>query len=419
MDAQAPAPAKRAGLIFIFITVLLDIMGIGLIIPIMPQLVASFLGGDLSTASRYFGGLAACYTAMQFLFSPMLGALSDRYGRKPILLGSLLLTALSYLTLGLAPTLAWVFVARTMSGLGGASLTVASTYIADVSSPETRAQNYGLLGAAFGLGFIIGPALGGFLGAFDPRMPFFVAAGLSLLNFLYGLFVVPESHAVENRRAFTWAQANPVAWIALLRRHPIVMGLAVSMILQGLAQNGLQSNWVLFTTYRFHWSPTENGISLAVVGLSAALVQGGLIRVLLPRLGERRAILFGLALAAVAFLAYGLATQGWMMYAIVAVASIAGIAGPAVQGMVSKQVGPDEQGAVQGALTSLMSLTGIVGPIVANQLFAEFTAPSAPVKLPGIAFFLGAALTAIALFNMVRLFNRIPAQAIEQAPVSV
>lgn len=398
--------SRAAGMVFIFMTMFLDIVGIGLIIPIMPQLVAQFVGDSLSDASRYFGALASVYTLMQFLFAPMLGALSDQVGRKPILLFSLLGTAVSYLIMALAPSLAWLFIGRTLAGVAGASLTVATTYIADVSAPEDRAKNFGLVGVAFGLGFIVGPAIGGLLGSLDIRLPFYVAAAITVANFLYGLWVVPESHARENRRAFTWAKSNPFSWIKLLRGYPVVMGLTGTFVLMGLAQNGLQSTWVLFTTYRFHWDTAQNGAALAMVGVTSALVQGGLIRVLLPKLGEQRAILIGLLIGAFSHLLYGLSTQGWMMYAIMTVGSVAGIAGPAIQGLVSREVGPYEQGAVQGALTSLMSLTGVVGPLVANQLFAEFTAPHAPVKLPGIAFFLGAALMLVALLNTYRLFGR-------------
>lgn len=397
---------RAAGMVFIFVTMFLDIVGIGLIIPIMPQLVAQFVGGDLSDASRYFGALASVYTLMQFLFAPMLGALSDQVGRKPVLLFSLLGTAVSYLIMALAPSLAWLFVGRTLAGIAGASLTVATTYIADVSSPEDRAKNFGMVGAAFGLGFIVGPAVGGLLGNLDIRWPFYAAAVITVANFLYGLWMVPESHARENRRAFTWAKANPISWIKLLRRYPVVLGLTGTFVLMGLAQNALQSTWVLFTTYRFQWTTADNGAALAMVGVTAAVVQGGLIRVLLPKLGERRAILFGLLIGALAFLLYGLATHGWMMYAIMTAGSLGGIAGPAIQGLVSREVGPYEQGAVQGALTSLMSLTGVVGPLIANQLFAEFTAPHAPVKVPGIAFFLGAVLMLVALANAARLFAR-------------
>lgn len=397
---------KTPGMLFIFITMLLDIVGMGIIIPIMPQLVAQFVGGDLSNASRYYGLLMALFTLMQFLFAPLLGALSDRFGRKPILLLSLLGTAISYLMTALAPSMAWLYASRLLGGFAGASLTVASAYIADVSTSENRAQNFGMVGAAFGLGFIIGPALGGLLGNMGAQIPFYLAAFISLLNFVYGVFGVPESHRRENRRAVTWERANPFSWMPIIRKHPLLQAMLATLILNGLAQNCLHSNWVLFTTLRFDWTPAQNGASLAVVGICATIVQGGLIRVILPKLGERRAILYGLGLGAVCFLLYGLATQGWMMYVVMVGGSLSGIAGPALQGLISRQVGPDEQGTVQGALTSLMSLTGIISPLVANYLFAAFTGPAAPVQIPGIAFFLGAFLAALGVLNMRRLFAR-------------
>lgn len=409
---------KTPGMLFIFITMLLDIVGMGIVIPIMPQLVAQFVGGDLSNASRYYGILTALYTLMQFLFAPLLGALSDRFGRKPILLLSLLGTAISYLMMALAPNMGWLYAARALGGFAGASLTVASAYIADVSTPESRAQNFGMVGAAFGLGFIIGPALGGLLGNMGAQIPFYLAAFVSLLNFGYGAFGVPESHRQENRRDVTWARANPFSWVPIIRKYPLLQAMLATLILNGLAQNCLHSNWVLFTTLRFNWSPGENGASLAVVGICATIVQGGLIRVILPRLGDRRAILYGLGLGALGFLLYGLATQGWMMYVVMVGASLSGIAGPALQGLISRQVGPDEQGTVQGALTSLMSLTGIVSPLVANYLFAAFTGPAAPVQIPGIAFFLAAILAALGVMNMLRLFVRFPEFSASLRPVN-
>lgn len=395
------------GLAFIFVTLLLDVMGIGLIIPILPQLVQS-LSADPVTGARYYGALFTIYTLMQFICAPGLGALSDQLGRKPILLLSLMGAAISYFMMAISPSLGWLFAARALAGVAGASVTVASAYIADVSTPETRAQNYGLLGAAFGLGFIFGPALGGLLGNFDMRLPFYVAAAVSVINAAYGLFAVPESHRQENRRKFTLVKANPFAWIALLKRYPVVMGLALTLFLTSLAQNSLHSVWVLFTEYRFHWNPGQNGLALAFVGVAAAVVQGGLIRLIVPKLGERQSVLYGLAISAVSFVLYGLATQGWMLYAIIALGSLGGIAGPALQGMIASQVNPDEQGAVQGALASLMSATGIVAPLMASGLFAHFTAPGASPVIPGISFFVGAALLMLGLANTVRQFGRHP-----------
>lgn len=405
-----PVSGKRApALIFIFLTALLDIIGIGIVIPVMPQLVAALsTGGDLSAAAYYVGLSMALYTAMQFLCAPLLGALSDRFGRKPVLLTSLAGAALGYLGTALAPTLGWFLAARTLGGVGGASLSVATAYIADITPPEKRAQSFGLIGAAFGIGFILGPAIGGLLGSNDMRLPFFAAAAVAGLNWLYGLFVLPESHRVENRRPFTMGAANPLSWVGVLRSNPVVAGLAIAMLWGSLGHQCLQSNWALYTSHRFVWTPKEVGASLAVVGLCAAIVQGGLIRVLIPRLGERRAILGGASLNILAMVLYGLAFQGWMMYAILVLGSLAGIAGPAMQAQIASRVPPHQQGTVQGALASLMSLTGVIGPLMANGVFGYFTSPAALFTVPGAAFFLGALLQGVSLLLVVRLFRRVP-----------
>jgi DHA1 family tetracycline resistance protein-like MFS transporter len=415
---MASATRKAStGLVFIFVTLLLDVMGIGLILPILPQLVTS-LTADPTAGARYYGALFTIFTLMQFICAPGLGALSDQWGRKPILILSMVGSGIGYLMMALAPTLGWLFAARALAGIAGASVTAASAYIADVSTPETRAQNFGLLGAAFGLGFIFGPALGGLLGNIDMRLPFFAAAAVSLLNAAYGLLVVPESHRLENRRRFTLSKANPFSWIGLLKRYPVVMGMAFTLLLTSLAHNSLHSVWVLFTAYRFHWNPGQNGLALAFVGVASAVVQGGLIRVIVPKLGERQSVLWGIGISAVAFTLYGLATQGWMMYAVIAFGSLGGIAGPALQGMIASQISPDEQGAVQGALASLMSATGIVAPLMASGLFAHFTAPSAAPTIPGIAFFVGAALLVLSLVNTLWQFRRHASPAPAPSPVS-
>lgn len=398
MSKRAPA------LPFILATIFLDIMGIGLAIPVTPQLVAQISQSSVSDSATWVGVIAALYTGMMFLFAPLLGALSDRFGRKPVLLGSLFVSVLSYLGTALAPGLGWLLVARALGGLGGASFTVAQTYIADITPPEERARNFGLAGAMFGVAFIVGPAIGGLLGNFGLAAPFLAAAAVTALNLVYGVFGVPESHKLENRRPLDVAEANPLGWMVTLRRYPAVLALAGVMVWFFLGNQMLQSNWVVYTTHRFTWTPAQNGLSLAVVGLSAAIVQGVLVGKILPRLGEKRAIIYALVLNAGAMVAYGLAPQGWMMYAILVFGAIAGIGGPAVQGLVSRQVGPEHQGAVQGAMTSLMSLTGIVGPVIANGLFAFFTGPQAPFPLPGVAFFVGAACFGLAALTFGRLF---------------
>lgn len=404
---SAPAkPARQPALVFIFITLFLDILGIGLIVPILPKLVEQFQGGSVAAASHTYGLLAALYGLMQFICSPLLGSLSDRFGRRPVILASLFGSGLDYLLLAFAPNLTWFFIGRLIAGVTGANFSAATAYIADISPPEKRAANFGLIGAAFGLGFIAGPALGGVLGNVDLRMPFFAAAGLTLLNWLYGLLVLPESLKPENRRAFAWSRANPVGALLALQRHPIVFGLTGTCFLMNLAHQVFPSTWVLYTSYRYNWTPGQTGLSLALVGLTAAIVQGGLTRAIIPRLGERRAATLGLTVSTLALVAYGCATQGWMAYTTIAVAALSGISGPAVQGLISRSVGADEQGAVQGALNSLASVAGVIGPPIATGLFGFFISAGAPVRLPGAAFFFSAVLTFAAMLLAVRSFRR-------------
>ncbi|MFM2125445.1 MAG: hypothetical protein RL328_1896, partial [Acidobacteriota bacterium] len=382
------APAKTArqpALVFIFITLFLDILGIGLIVPILPKLVETLQGGSVAAASHTYGLLAALYGLMQFICSPLLGSLSDRFGRRPVILASLFGSGLDYLLLAFAPNLTWFFIGRLIAGVTGANFSAATAYIADISPPEKRAANFGIIGAAFGLGFIAGPALGGWLGNDNLRMPFFAAAGLTLLNWLYGLFVLPESLKPENRSQFSWRRANPVGALLALQRYPVVFGLTGTCFLMNLAHQVFPSTWVLYTGYRYGWTPKQTGLSLALVGLTAAIVQGGLTRAVIPKLGERRAASLGLGISAVCLIAYGLATEGWMAYAIIAAGSLSGIAGPSVQGLISRSVGPDEQGAVQGSLNSLASIAGVIGPPLATGLFGYFISAAAPMKLPGAA----------------------------------
>lgn len=384
----------NAGLSFIFVTLLIDVLGLGLIIPVLPRLVATLSGGGVDSSAHQFGFLMAVFGLMQFLFSPILGGLSDRFGRRPVLLISLLVSGIDYVLMALAPSLAWLFAGRVLAGITGASFTAASAYIADISPPEKRAQNFGIIGAAFGIGFILGPAAGGLLGAISPRAPFWAAAALSLLNGLYGLLVVPESLAPENRRAFTWRSANPIGGLGILFRHQWVMIMAASLCLLALAQQALQSTWVLYTTFRFHWSELDNGLSLALVGLTSGLAQVLLVKTMVDKLGERRAILWGLVCNMIGFTGFALASRGWMMFPVILFWSLSGVSGPTTQSLVSRQYGADEQGAVQGALASIQSLMGVVGPILATWVFGYFISSSAPVLLPGAPFFLGAFLVA-------------------------
>ena len=410
MTTTARARGGGGALVFILITVFIDVLGIGIIIPILPELIKEFSGGSTAAAGRWFGVLAATYAVTQFVFAPILGALSDRVGRRPVILISLLGLGIDYIIMGLAPSMGWLFVGRLVAGVMGASITTANAYIADVSEPELRARNFGFVGVAFGLGFIFGPAVGGLLGGIDLRLPFFASAGLALVNFLYGIFVLPESLPPEKRDAFSWRKANPVGSILVLRSYPLVSGLAVSFVFIVLAQRGLETVWVLYTGHKFGWDELANGLSLALVGLMAAIVQGGLVQPVIKRIGERRAVLGGIVLAVITYLGYGLATAGWMLIAFIIFGSIGGVAGPALQSLVAGSVEPQDQGKVQGGLQSLMSLTSILSPLIFTAgLFSYFTSPAAPFQLPGAPFLLGAAMYATAFVIVFRLFRRIPA----------
>jgi MFS transporter, DHA1 family, tetracycline resistance protein len=395
-------PRRQASIVFILITIFLDVLGIGLIIPVLPQLITDLSGGGVSDGARVYGLFVAAYAAMQFLFAPILGALSDRFGRRPVLLISLFGAGLDYLVMGLAPTLAWLFAARLIAGLTAANITVANAYIADITPPAERARRFGLVGAAFGLGFILAPAIGGVLGAYGLRIPFFVAAGVVSLNWLYGYFVLPESLPADRRTRFALSRANPIGSVRRLRAYPGVPGLAFVVVAANMAYLVLQSVWVLYTGLRFGWGPLENGLALTVLGVLTALVQGLGIRPILARLGERRAVLVGLASSIVSFTLYALVPQGWMMLVVMVVGSLGGIAGPALQGLITRVVSDREQGSVQGALSSLGSLTAIVSPLVATSLFAFFTGPNAPFTFAGAPFVFGAVLLAVAAVLAVR-----------------
>lgn len=389
------ANTRKAAMGFIFITLLIDVTGFGLIIPVMPELIEKLLGvTDNSKASFYGGLLTFAYAFMQFLFAPVLGNLSDKYGRRPVLLCSLLGFGVDYLFLAFAPSIGWLFVGRVIAGITGASFTTASAYIADISTPENRAKNFGMIGAAFGLGFVLGPAIGGLLGELDHRVPFLVAAGLALLNALYGFFVLPESLDKEHRRPFEWKRANPVGSLMQLSKYPAVIGLVGSLVLVYIAGHSVQSNWNFFNIERFHWTPKMIGISLAVVGVLIGAVQGGLVRVVNPKLGNERSIYVGLALYALGLLLFAFATQSWMMFVFLIPYCLGGICGPALQAIISGHVPPNEQGELQGALTSLMSVTSIIGPILMTGLFSYFTKPGHPY-FPGVSFLLGAVLMII------------------------
>ena len=392
------ASNRNAAIGFIFITLLIDVIGFGIIIPVMPGLIEELAHVNISEAAKIGGWLLFAFAATQFCFSPLLGNLSDRYGRRPVLLASLLGFAADYLFLAFAPTLSWLFVGRVIAGITGASFTTASAYIADISTPENRAKNFGLIGAAFGLGFVIGPAIGGLLGGLGTRVPFMVAAGLCFLNFLYGYFVLPESLPAENRRKFSWVRSIPGVSVYNLRKFPALKGLMIALFLVYLGSHAVQSNWSFFTIERFHWSETMIGISLAVVGVLVGAVQGGLTRVVNPKLGNEKSIYIGLALYALGMLLFAFASQSWMMFVFLVPYCLGGICGPALQAIMAGHVPNNQQGELQGSLTGLMSLTTIFGPPVMANIFSYFTGKSAPAYFPGAPFLLGAALMLASAF---------------------
>lgn len=404
---EQPVKAKKqAALGFIFVTLLIDITGLGIIIPVLPKLIETLIHGNLSDASRYAGLLTLAYAVMQFLFAPVLGNLSDKYGRRPVLLGSLTGFGIDYLFLAFAPSIGWLFVGRAIAGITGASYTTASAYIADVSTPEKRAQNFGMIGIAFGLGFIIGPVIGGILGKYSTQLPFIAAAGLALLNALYGFFVLPESLDKEHRRPFELRRANPIGSLKQLNKYPAVLGLAASLFLIYFAAQSVQSVWTFYTMSKFGWNEAWVGYSLGFVGLTIAAVQGGLIRVAIPKLGQERSIWVGLSFYAIGLLLFAIATKGWMMFAFMIPYALGGIAGPALQGVMTQQVPPNEQGELQGALTSLASLSAIFGPWVMTYLFYKFTKSGAPFYFPGAPFVLGSFLMLLSVILAVRSFKR-------------
>lgn len=386
---------KKAAIGFIFITLLVDVMGWGLIIPVMPDLIVELKHIPANEASPYGAWLLTAYAFTQFIFAPLIGNLSDRYGRRPVLLFSLLGFAIDYLFLALAPTYGLLFIGRIIAGITGASFTTAAAYIADVSTSETRAKNFGMIGAAFGLGFIIGPAVGGLLAGWGIRAPFYAAAILCFLNALYGYFILPESLSKENRRPFDWKRANPLGSLRMLKRYPAIGGLAAAFFLIYLAAQSVQANWNFFTKFRFQWDEKAIGMSLAVVGLLVGGVQGGLTRVVNPKLGNEKSIYIGLILYSIGLVLFAFANQSWMMFVFLIPYCLGGIAGPALQSVLAEHVPPNEQGELQGTLTSLMSLTACIGPPIMNNVFFYFTKPTAPIHFPG-GFFLLAALCMMA-----------------------
>jgi len=398
--------AREPGVGFIFVTLVLAITGYGLLIPVLPKLIVEFKGGDIAEGAHAYGWLVSIYALMQFVGSPILGALSDRFGRRRIILIATAGSAIDFVIMAVAPTLGWLFLARVIAGFTAGVLATANAYLVDVTPPERRAGAFGLVGAAFGIGFVLGPALGGLLGEFDLRLPFWVAAGCAAANWVWGWAVLPESLQPENRRPFVWRRANPVGALLALRRFPAVLGLAECYFILMVAQNMLFSTWALYTGHRYGWTPLHVGLSLMFVGALSGLVQATLVKRIVPYLGDTRAAFAGMAIAGLAQLCYGLAPQGWMIYPIMAVGAFGGIATPALQSYITKHVPADEQGSVQGVYAGLASLAGIPAPFVATWSFGWAIGADRALSLPGLAFFEAALLMVLAIALAARAFRR-------------
>ncbi|WII73580.1 TCR/Tet family MFS transporter [Bdellovibrio sp. 22V] len=392
---------SKAGILFIFITVTLDMIGIGLVIPSLPDIMRRFVSSETSV-SEYFGYFISVYALMQFVASPLLGALSDRFGRRSILLVSLLVAGFDYILMAYAPTLEILFAGRILAGLTGANITVAMAYIADVSTDENRSANFGMIGAAFGLGFIIGPAIGGLLGHYGPHYPFLLAAGMNLLNFLFGLFILPESLAPEMRRQINLAKTNPFSSLLKSLQAKHILGLLLVYFLFQLAGQTHPSIWTLYTETRYQWTTTQVGMSLAVVGILSAIAQGWLTRIVVPKIGEHKAVAWGAFGYTLTFILFALATEGWMMYAILIFSAIFWVAPPALQSLISHNVPPQEQGELQGSLVSLTALACIITPLVTTKLFAVFGAKSASVYVPGAPYFFAAVIALVSWLIIAR-----------------
>jgi DHA1 family tetracycline resistance protein-like MFS transporter len=399
---QTTSSPRRAAVAFIFVTILLDMLALGLIMPILPKLVESFVDNDTARAARIFGLFGTAWALMQFFFSPILGALSDRFGRRPVVLLSNFGLGLDYVLMALAPSLVWLFVGRVISGITSASVSTAFAYIADMTPPERRAAVFGKVGAAFGAGFILGPAIGGLLGGIDPRLPFWAAAALSFANTLYGLFILPESLPHDRRAAFRWKSANPIGALHLLRSNRVLAGLSVVNFVAQLAHVVLPSTFVLYATYRYGWDAATVGLTLAMVGICAMAVQGVAIGPIVRRLGERRALLLGLGCGAAGFLIFGIAPTGPLSWLGIPVMALWGVSGAALQALNTRMVTPEQQGQLQGATSSVQSVSQLLGPFLFTLTFAYFIGEEAPLKLPGAPFLLAAALLLLAYAIAVR-----------------
>jgi DHA1 family tetracycline resistance protein-like MFS transporter len=398
--------SKKAALSFIFITLLLDSIGFGIILPVMPELIMDVTGEPIEQAARYGGWLLFLYALMQFFAAPIMGNLSDRFGRRPVLLISLTAFGLDYMLMGFAPSLMWLVIGRIIAGISASTYGIANAYIADVFPPEERAQQFGLMGAAFGAGFIIGPVLGGLLGELGPRVPFFATAGLAFCNALFGLMVLPETLKKENRRPFELSRAHPVGAITQLARYPLVIGLVGANFIYLLGHHSLPAIWSYYTIEKFAWTPSDIGISLGAVGVFMLIVQAYLIRLAIPRFGPEKTAYFGLAMCAASFFGYALAPVGWVMYVFIVIGAAQGFVGPAVQGIMSARIPANSQGELQGAIGSISSLAAIIGPPFMTQTFAFFSGSAAPVYFPGAAFFAAGMLTLLSLAVYLRVIGR-------------
>ncbi|HTB89202.1 MAG TPA: TCR/Tet family MFS transporter [Steroidobacteraceae bacterium] len=386
---------NRHALAFIFITMLVDTIGLGIILPVTPKLITELTGQGMSEAARWGGWLFFVYALMQFFCAPAIGNLSDRFGRRPVLITSLAVLGVDYLITALAPTILWLFIARLLSGIAGAAYPTANAYIADVSPPEKRAANFGLVGAAFGIGFVIGPAIGGVLGQHGTRLPFYVSSAIAFCNAVYGFVVLKESLPLSSRRKFEWWRANPLGALVALRRFPAMLGLFGVVVLMRLAHDANPVIWTYYTMLKFNWSPAQVGYSLMVVGAMLAFVYSFLTRIIVARIGENRSVFLGLACGTIGFMGYAFATTGWVLYAWMAVWVLMALSGPSLNAIMSRQVGHDEQGELQGALASLGSLTSVAAPPILSNLFGYFTSAAAPIYFPGAAFFAGSVFLAL------------------------
>jgi DHA1 family tetracycline resistance protein-like MFS transporter len=398
--------SKNSSLGFIFITILIDCIGFGVIIPVLPNLIRELSGETLANASEIGGLLLVAYAVAQFLFAPVVGGLSDKYGRRPILLMSLFGLGIDYIFLSFAPTMAWLFIGRIIAGITGASFTTAMAYIADISTPEKKAQNFGMVGVAFGIGFIIGPMIGGLFSNMGIRVPFMISAGLALLNWLYGYFILPESLSKENRRAFSWKRANPIGSLVSASKYPAIIGLVSALLLLYISSHSVQSNWGFYVIEKFNWNSEMIGYSLALVGLAVAIVQGGLIRIVIPKIGSKNAIILGLSLYVIGFVCFAFAPNGLMMMIFILPYCLAGIGNPAMQTIISNQVPNNAQGEIQGIVTSMQSLGAIIGPFLMAYIFAYFINKNNAIYFPGAPFIFSAFLTLIALGIAIRALSK-------------